>query len=123
MGSVPWWRAVTALLDDHGQAQGNCGVWSNFSLPEFTNRSKKTQSGEIPAGRGETLLEKFPFFTCGARETQSSNLRDCQNHEPLTTSHVSNLKEIVDSQGGCDNPYCTQASSVKSSINLSITTW
>ena len=51
---------------------------------------QETQSGEIPAGRGEplehdgeTFLQKLPFFTCGARETQSSNLRDCQNHEPL----------------------------------------
>ena len=34
-------EAVTALLDDHGQSQGNCGVWSNFNLPEFTNRSKR----------------------------------------------------------------------------------
>ena len=74
-------------------------------------RARETQSGEIPARRGETLehdsetfLEKLPFFTCGARETQSSNLRDCQNHEPLSTSHVSNLKESVDTQRGCDNP-------------------
>ena len=29
--------AMIALLDDCGQSQGNCGVWSNFSLPEFTN--------------------------------------------------------------------------------------
>ena len=43
--------------------------------------ARETQSGEIPAGRGETLehdgetfLEKLPFFTYGARETQSSNL-------------------------------------------------
>ena len=32
---------MTALLDDHGQSQGNCGVWSNFSLVEFMNRSKR----------------------------------------------------------------------------------
>ena len=57
--------------------------------------AKESESGEILAGRGETLehdgetfFEKLPFFTCGARETQNSNLRDCQNHEPLTTSYV-----------------------------------
>ena len=32
---------MTALLDDHGQSQENCGVWRNFSLPEFTNKSKR----------------------------------------------------------------------------------
>ena len=29
---------MTTLLDDHEQSQGNCGVWNNFSLPEFTNK-------------------------------------------------------------------------------------
>ena len=29
--------------------------------------------------------------------------------EPLTTSHVSNLKEIADSQRGYDNPYCPRS--------------
>ena len=32
---------MTAFLDDHGQSQGSCGVWSNFSLSEFKNRSKR----------------------------------------------------------------------------------
>ena len=68
---------MKALLDDHGQSQGNCGVWSNFSLPEFTNRSTRNREAvKLQQGRGETLkhdsetyLGKLPFFTYGARET------------------------------------------------------
>ena len=67
--------------------------------------ARETQSGEITARRGETFehdsetfLEKLPFFTCGARETQSSNLRHCQNHElPGTTDN----KSCVQPQGNC----------------------
>ena len=67
-------------------------------------------------GRGETLehdgeifLGKLPFFIYRARETQSSNLRHCQNHELQGTT---NDKSCVQPQGnyqfseGCGNPYC-----------------
>ena len=30
---------MIALFDDHRQSQKSYGVWSNFSLPKFTNRS------------------------------------------------------------------------------------
>ena len=109
--------AVTALLDEHGQFV-EFGVTSVYQSSRTGVR--EIQSDEIIAGRGETLehhgetfLEKLPFFTCGARETQSSNLRrqpptttsdDNLRRQPPTTSHVSNLKEIADSQRGCDNP-------------------
>ena len=76
---------MTAFFDDHGQSQGNCGVWNNFSLRIGT---REIQSSEITGGRGETLehdnetfLEKLLFFTYGAREIQSSNLQHCQNQE------------------------------------------
>ena len=49
--------------------------------------------GEILEHDGETFLEKLPFFTCGARETQSSKLRHCQNHELRgTTDHKSRVQ-------------------------------
>ena len=67
--------------------------------------ARETQISEITAGRDETLehnnetfLEKLPFFTYGARETQSSNLGDCQNHELRETT---NDKSRVQPQGNC----------------------
>ena len=106
---------MTILLDDHGQSQGNCGVWSNFSLPEFIQRSKRNIE-QINHGGGEVKLlsttVKHSLGNCHSslaeqkkHKAPTSDIAKTTNYrEPLTTSHVSNLKEIAKSQRGYDNP-------------------